>query len=159
MLNVWALMRHKFLILIVFLSLLCPSPVHKATASAYIDYEVPVNNLTISETTHLDVWKLCEKNDFSYELFLAVLHIEGVNDPKTVSIEAEIENLVNIRNYWSQQGFPDEIVFDLMLLSREIGIEGCEIFIKDSDSNKLKSDYVQKVTEYKYYLEQTQIII
>ncbi|PKL78932.1 MAG: hypothetical protein CVV25_09805 [Ignavibacteriae bacterium HGW-Ignavibacteriae-4] len=113
----------------------------------------------MSETTHLDVWKLCEKNDFSYELFLAVLHIEGVNDPKTVSIEAEIENLVNIRNYWSQQGFPDEIVFDLMLLSREIGIEGCEIFIKDSDSNKLKSDYVQKVTEYKYYLEQTQIII
>jgi hypothetical protein len=46
------------------------------------------------------------------------------------------------------QGYSDENVFNLTLLSRQRGIEGCKIYIKDND-NYEKDIYVQKVTEYK----------
>ncbi|KJS84279.1 MAG: hypothetical protein JM58_11305 [Peptococcaceae bacterium BICA1-8] len=105
------------------------------------------------ENTQLDIWKICEENDLSYELGLSVFQIEGVNDFQTGNIRAEIEKLAYLRDYWSEQGFPDEIVFDLMLLSKQRGIDGCENLMKDTDAYHL-DNYVQKVTEYKFYLEQ-----
>ena len=116
-------------------------------------YEVPIYKISISESTQRYIWKLCEENHFSYELALAVYQIEGNYNTQIDSIKAEIEKLVYYRNYWTEQGFPDEVVFDLVLLSRQRGIEGCKIFMEDNDSYYLDS-YVQKVTEYKYYLEQ-----
>jgi hypothetical protein len=107
----------------------------------------------ISENAQRDIWKLCRENDLSYELVLAIYQIEGNNDTQIDSLKVEIENLLYLRNYWAGQGFSDEIVFDLMLLSRQRGIEGCKKYMEDNESSEL-DEYVQKVTKYKYYLEQ-----
>ncbi|NBJ14491.1 MAG: hypothetical protein FNP40_02740 [Dehalobacter sp. 4CP] len=104
------------------------------------------------ENTQRDIWKLCEKNKLSYELVLAVFQIEGDNNMQIDSIKAVIEKLAYYRDYWTEQGFPDEIVFNLMLLSKQRGIEGCKVFMENSDTYE-SDNYVQKVTEYKYYLE------
>ena len=147
------LIRCKFLIIIISLIFIYYLSVQKAAGSSSVDYETPIYMIPISENIQLDVWKLCEKHHLSYELVLAVIHIEGVNSIKIDSIQVEIEKLAYFRDYWTGQGYADEIVFDLMLLSRERGIEGCKIIMKDNNSN-YNDDYVQKVTKYKYYLEQ-----
>ena len=116
-------------------------------------FKTPIYEISIPESTQRDIWKLCEENHFSYELALAVFQVEGTINTEISSITAEIEKLVYFRNYWTEQGYPDEVVFDLVLLSRQRGLEGCAIFMKDNDSYHLDS-YVQQVTEYKYYLEQ-----
>lgn len=138
--------------LVILILIICPLVVPKAAESSAIDYEAPVYNIPISENTQHDIWTLCEKNNLSYELVLAVSHIEGDNNMQIDSIKADIEKLAYYRDYWTEQGFPDEIVFDLMLLSKQRGIEGCKIFMKNSNSYE-SDNYVQKVTEYKYYLE------
>ncbi len=147
------LIPYIFLIPIVVLILICHLAGQKATESRSIGYEVPIYKISISESTQRDIWKLCEENHLSYETVLALYQVEGDTKPQIDNIKADIENLVYFRDYWTEQGFPDEIVFELMLLSRQSGIEGCMVFIKDSDSYDLDT-YVQKVTEYKYYLEQ-----
>lgn len=149
------LKQHTFLILNVSLILFCLLVVQKAAGIPSVDYEAPIYKASISENTQLDIWELCEKNQLSYELVLAVVHIEGIDNTQIDSVKAEVEKLTYLRNYWREQGFPDEIVFDLMLLSRDRGIEGCKIFMKDNDS-AYQNAYVQKVTEYKYFLEQNQ---
>lgn len=83
---------------------------------------------------------------------MAIYQIEGKNISKSNYIKEDIEKFAYYRDYWTEQGFPDEIVFNLMLLSREKGIEGCKIFIEDNGYHYF-DDYVQKVTEYKCYLE------
>lgn len=145
--------RYTFLIPIAILMLICSLTVHKTAGSSFNGYEVPIYKMITSENNQRDIWKLCEENHLSYELVLAVFYIDGVDTTQIDNIKAEIEKLANHRDYWTGQGFPDEDVFDLMLLSRDRGIEGCKIFMNDSDSYHL-DDYVQKVTEYKYYLEQ-----
>jgi hypothetical protein len=45
------------------------------------------------------------------------------------------------------------MVFQLILISRQRGLEGCIIFLNDNDSSDYDK-YIQKVIEYKYYLEQ-----
>lgn len=108
--------------------------------------------MSISESTQRDIWKLCEENCLSYEMVLAIYQVEGNTNPQIDNIKADIENLVYFRDYWTEQGFPDEIVFELMLLSKQRGIEGCKVFMEANHSYDL-DPYVQKVTEYKYYLE------
>lgn len=148
------LIRYTFLIAIVVITLICSLGVKKAEGSTSIDYEVPIYNISISENTQRDIQKLCEKNHLSYELVLAIYQTEGVSNIQIDEVKADIEELVYIRDYWALQGFPDEVVFDLMLLSRQRGIEGCILYMQETDNYYLDS-YVQKVTEYKYYLEQS----
>lgn len=125
-----------------------------AKVSSSSDYEVPIYKISISETTQRDIRKLSEKEHLSYELVLAIYQVEGIESTQMDDIAADIGKLVYLRDYWTEQGFPDEIVFDLMLLSRQRGIEGCKTFMQDNGSSDLDS-YVRKVTEYKYFLEES----
>ena len=142
-----------FLITIVILILICPLAVQKTEGTSSNGEEAPIYKVSISENTQRDIWRLCEKYALSYELVLAIYQIEGDNNTRIDNIEAKIGKLAYYRNYWDEQGYSDEIVFDLMLLSEQRGIEGCKIFMKDSDYYDL-DNFVQSVTEYKYYLEQ-----
>ncbi|MHB1650847.1 MAG: hypothetical protein ACYCVD_00025 [Desulfitobacteriaceae bacterium] len=146
--------RYTLLIPIVILILISFLAVQKAEGISSIYYEAPIYKIPISENTQRDIWKLCEENHLSYELVLAIYQIDGINNTQIDNIKAEIGKLAYIRDYWTEQGYPDEIVFDLLLLSHQRGIEGCINFMKDSDAYDL-DHYVQKVTEYKYSLEQS----
>lgn len=119
-----------------------------------ISGEATIYNISMLENTQRDIWTLCQQNNLAYELVLAIYQIEGDNSIHIDSIKAEIEKLVYLREYWAQQNFSDEIVFDLMLLARNEGIEESIISMKDNDSYGSDNDYVQKVTEYKNYLDQ-----
>jgi len=154
MFNIRRLIRYTFLVAIVILILICTLAFQKTNKDSSIGNEVPIYLIPISEETQRDIWKQCEKSNLSYELVLAIYQIEGESVFQTNNIKTEIESLVCFRDYWIKQGFPDEVVYNLMLLSRSRGIEGCIIFMKDSESYDL-DNYVQEITEYKYYLEQT----
>lgn len=148
------IVRYTFLILIVITILIGPYSSQKAEGISFVDYKAPIYQIPISKDTQYDIWKLCEKNSLSYELVLAIFHVEEIKTNKIDNLKAEIKKVAYIRDYWANQGYSDENVFNLMLLSRQRGIEGCITFIKDND-NYEKDKYVQKVTEYKYFLEQS----
>jgi len=154
MLNVKRLIWYTFLVAIVIMILICTLAFHKTNKDSSIGIEVPIYLIPISEETQRDIWKQCDDNNLSYEFVLAIYQIEGDSVYLTNNVKTEIESLVYFRDYWSKQGFPDEVVYNLMLLSRSRGIEGCVIFMKDSESYDL-DNYIHEVTEYKYYLEQT----
>lgn len=128
--------------------------VQKAEGISSADYEMPIYKISMLENTQHDIGKLCEENELSYELVLAIFYTEGIQDLPMDAAKTEIEKLVYLRDYWADQGFPDEIVFDLLLLSREKGIEGCLIYLNDDDFYA-PDHYIQKVTEYKYELEKS----
>lgn len=154
--------QYALLIPIVVLILICSLSVQKAAGNsstnaeeiASINYELPIYKISISETTQREIEKLCEKEHLSYELVLAIYQVEGIDSARVDDIKADIGKLVYFRDYWTEKGFPDESVFNLMLLSNQRGIEGCITFMEDNHSYELDS-YVQKVTEYKYYLEES----
>jgi len=95
----------------------------------------------------------CYKNDLSYEFVLTIYQVEDIDNILIEDIPAEIQGITDIRNYWAEQGIPDEMVFDLTLLSRENGIESCKAFIKDNDNYDL-DNYVKEVAECKVNIEQ-----
>jgi len=154
MFNARGLMWYTFLIPIIIFILSCPLAFPTAAVNSSNSYEVPIYQIPISEKNQHDIWKLCEENHLSYELVLAVFQTEGFNNISIVNIKTEIEILAYYRDYWDYQGLPDEIVFDLLLLSKQRGIEDCITLMKDNYAYEL-DNYVQKVTEYKYYLEQS----
>lgn len=138
--------------------MICPLVISTAAESTSLDYEAQVNKVPIyevpfSENIQHEIGNLCENNHLSYELVLAIYQVEGYSSTQIEDINAKIEKLASYRDYWAEQGYPDEIVFNLMLLSERRGIEGCTAFMQNNDSYE-QDDYVQKVTEYKYYLEQ-----
>jgi len=141
---------------LIILILICSFSIPTAAENVSIAYEVPIYQIPVSESTRRDIWNLCEENRLSYELVLAIFHTEGIHYEQLDAIKPEVEKIVYLRDYWTKQGFPDEIVFELMLLSRQRGIEGCLGYMKDNKSYNL-DDYVQKVTNYKYYLEKTEL--
>jgi hypothetical protein len=118
------------------------------------DYEVPIYKIPVPESAQRDIWSLSEENNLSYELVLAIFQTENVTDYQMDNIKEKIESFAYYRDYWSGQQCPDEIVLDLMLLSIQRGISGCVVFVKSNDSGET-DDYVQRVTEYKYFLEQS----
>ncbi len=118
------------------------------------DYEVPIYETPFSETTQRDIGKLCEENHLSYELVLAIFHIEDIQDMKMDDLKIEIERLAYLRDYWANLDYPDESVYYLMLLSIQRGIEGCRSYTEDHGSYD-QDPYVKEVMEYKYYLEQS----
>lgn len=141
---------------IIILMLICSFSISTVAENAAIAYEAPIHQIPVSESAQRDIWNLCEENSLSYELVLAIFHTEGINYEQLDVIKTEVNKIVNLRDYWAKQGFPDERVFELMLLSRQRGIEGCLSYLKDNESYSL-DNYVQKVTDYKYYLEKTEV--
>ncbi len=127
--------------------------VKKVAEVSVIGEDVTIYKISIPENTQREIWKLSQKNGLAYELVLAIYKVNSDNNIQLGSVEAEIEELVYLRDYWAKQNYSDEIVFDLMLISRQRGIEGSIVFMKDNESYEF-DDYVQKVTEYKYYLNQ-----
>lgn len=115
--------------------------------------EITIYKISIPENTQREIWKLSQENGLAYELVLAIYKVDSDKNVQMGSVEAEIEELVYLRDYWDKQNYSDEIVFDLMLISRQRGIEGSIVFMKDNEYYEL-DDYVQKVAEYKYYLNQ-----
>lgn len=116
---------------------------------------VPIDEVSISEEAQHSIWDLCEKNNLNYEFVLSIYYVEGINNPTSETVKADISKLTNIRDYWSNQGVSDETVFDLTLISWKRGIDGCKSFIENKTEVALEADdFVQKVTAYKYYLEQ-----
>ena len=61
--------------------------------------------------------------------------------------------MIYLRDYWAENGYADEDVFDLMIISRDMSIEGCKDYVKENPKYK-DHEYPKRVTEYKYYLEQ-----
>lgn len=148
------LIRYTFLIPVIIFILSCPLAFPTAAVKSSNSFEVPIYQVPISEKTQHDIWKLCEENHLSYELVLAVFQTEGINNISIVNIKTEIEILAYYRDYWACQGFSDEIAFDLLLLSKQRGIEDCITLTKNNYAYEF-DNYVQKITEYKYYLEQS----
>jgi len=114
--------RYTHIIPIAILILICSLTVQKSTVISSSGYEAPIYLIPISENIQRDMRELCERNNLSYELVLAVFHVDGVDTTQIDNIKLEIEKLAYLRNYWAELGFSDEDVFDLMLLSRDIGI-------------------------------------
>ena len=127
--------------------------VEKVAEVSVIGEEITIYKISIPDNTQCEIWALSQENGLAYELVLAIYKVDSDKNIQIGSVEAEIEELVYLRDYWEKQNYSDEIVFDLMLLSRQRGIEGSIVFMKDNESYEL-DDYVQKVTEYKYYLNQ-----
>lgn len=183
--NARSLIRYAFLLPIVILTLICVLSVQKAEGVSSVepnvvfpinpkeissmdaergsstidyDYRIPIYNISISEVTQREIWKLSKKENLSFELILAIYQAEGIDSKPIDEIKADIGKLVDYRDYWAERGFSDEVVFDLMLLSKQRGIEGCITFMEHNNSYNLDS-YIQKVTDYKYYLEERPEVI
>jgi len=153
------LTQYKILVPIVILMVIFSLAINDAEAIVLAPnegpiYEMPIYEMPISESTQHYIWDLCEEKEFPYELILSIYEVEGFGSIKLGNIKSDIETLVYYRGYWAKQGYPDEFVFNLILISRLRGIEGCRIFMKHTESYDL-NDYVQAVVEYKFYLEQS----
>ncbi len=148
------LIQYKLFIPIIIIVIIFSLIVNDAEAIVSVPNERPIYEMPISESTQHYIWKLCEGNEFPYELILSIYEVEGFGNLKLGNIKSDIETLVYYRGYWAKQGYPDEFVFDLILIARLRGIEGCRAFMKHTESYDL-NDYVQAVAEYKFYLEQS----
>lgn len=120
-----------------------------------MSYEVPIYLIPIPENTQREIWKLSQENHLAYELVLAILQIDAHYNTRMDEVKAVIDELAYYRNYWAEQDYPDEMVFDLLILSAQRGIEGSKSFIANNNAYD-QDDYVRKVTAYKYYLDQNQ---
>lgn len=113
----------------------------------------PTYNVPIPGSAQAVIRALAEENNFSYELVLAIFTIDALEDFTTARIIEEIESLLLIRNYWEEEGYSNETVYFLILLSRQRGIQGCRLFMATNESPD-EDQYVQNVTQLKYLLEQ-----
>jgi len=118
-----------------------------------VSYEMSIDLITIPENIRHELRRLCEENRLAYGLVVAIIETDAKFSNRMDEIEAVVEELAHYRDYWTTEGYPDEIVFDLLILSAQRGIEGCKSFITDNRAYG-QDDYVQKVTAYKYYLDQ-----
>ena len=140
------------IIILIFIS-----PIFSNTLSSMFsnsDSASPIYNVAIAADTQQNIWKLCEGKDFSYELLLSIYHADGINDRAIQEVEKDIVELIYLRDYWAGKGYADEDVFDLTIISRDMSIEGCKDYVK-ANSDYKDNEYLKRVTEYKYYLEQS----
>ena len=111
--------------------------------------------VSLSERNHLVIWESCLKNNLSYELVLAVFYQDGISPAEPQKMTEKIQELSYYRDYWSNLGFSDERVFNLMLLSNRKGVSYCLEKLMEEDQCSIdKDEYVQSVAEKKYFLEQ-----
>lgn len=153
MLNKKRVKLNAILIVAIIIVSICIFAALRSADKSSVGSEIHIYNINISEDNQRNIWKHSEKNKLSYELVLAIYQTESENDSFFNNINKEIEELAYFRDYWTELGYPDEIVYSLILISKERGINGCLDFMKNNDSYEL-NNYVQKVTEYKFFLEQ-----
>ena len=151
------LIQYKLLVPLIMLMVIFTLVANDSEAIVSGENERPIYVMPISEITQQYIWKLCEENEFPYELILSIYQVEGFSDIKLGNIKPDIEALVYYRGYWAKQGYPDEFVFDLILIARLRGIEGCRTYMKNTEAYDL-NEYVQAVADYKSYLEQSLMI-
>lgn len=144
---------YAILIAIVIIIPICIFSDLKSVDKSSVVSEMHIYNISIIESNQRYIWKQSEKNKLSYELVLAIYQTESENTSLFNNINEDIEKLAYFRDYWTELGYSDEVVYNLMLISKERGINGCLNFMKNSDSYDL-NNYVQKVTEYKLRLDQ-----
>ena len=140
----------------VIVTLIFISPILSNKVSAILsssDSSGPIYNVATSAVTQQNIRKLCEEQDLSYELLLSIYHADGINNTVIQEVEKDIEGLTYLRDYWADKGYADEDVFDLMIISRDMGVEGCKDYVKGNPNYK-ENEYLKRVTEYKYYIEQ-----
>lgn len=77
-------------------------------------------------------------------------HFDPINPVDNIT--AGVYYLAKLRDTW--QGYSDEEVFSLMLISYNRGIQGCKKYVEKYGT---ENDYVTKVYEYKIMLEQQNI--
>ena len=153
MLNKKRVKLNAILIVAIILVSICIFAALRSVDKSSVGSEIHIYNINISEDNQRNIWKYSEKNKLSYELVLAIYQTGIENDSLSNNISKEIEELAYYRDYWTELGFPDEIVYSLILISKERGIKGCSDFIENNDVYD-QNNYVQKVTEYKFFLEQ-----
>ena len=133
------------------------SPIILNTVSHTIsnsDSASPIYNVATATDTKQNIRKLCGEQDFSYELLLSIYHADGIENRAMQEVKKDISELIYARDYWAGKGYGDEDVFDLMIISRDMSIEGCKDYIKENP-NYQDNAYLKKVIEHKYYLEQS----
>jgi len=116
--------------------------------------EGPIYDVAIAAETQQNIWKLCEDNDFSYELLLSIYHEDGIGGKAINEVEKDLKELVYIRDYWAGKEYADEDVFDFTIISWDLGIEECEAYMEEYPAYK-DNEYLVRVTEYKYALEKS----
>jgi len=147
----------KYTFIVGIIILIFISPIFSNTLSSLFsnsDSASPIYNVAIAADIQQNIWKLCEEKDFSYELLLSIYHVDGINDRAIQEVEKDIAELTYLRDYWTGKGYADEDVFNLVILSRDMGIEGCKDYVKENPNYK-DNEYLKSVTEYKYYIEQS----
>ena len=147
--------KSTFIVIIVILIFI--SPVFSNKLSYMFSSSVsasPIYNAATAEDTKQNIRKLCEEQNFSYELLLSIYYADGINPNRVIQeVEKDISELTYLRDYWASEGYADEDVFDLMIISRDMSIEGCKDYVEANPDYK-NNDYLKRVAEYKYYLEQ-----
>ena len=113
-----------------------------------------IYNVAMAETTQQNILKLCQEEDFSYELLLSIYHADGTENREFQLVEKDIAELNYLRDYWAKEGYSEEDVFELMIVSWDMGLEGCKSAIAENLNYK-ENEYLIEVSEYKYYLEQS----
>src|SRR5659263_368594 len=147
----------KITFIVGIIILIFISPIFSNTLSSMFsnsDSVGSIYNVAIAGDTQQNIWKFCEGKDFSYELLLSIYHVDGINDRAIQEVEKDIAELTYLRDYWTGKGYADEDVFNLVILSRDMGIEGCKDYVKENPNYK-DNEYLKSVTEYKYYIEQS----
>ncbi|HZK71228.1 MAG TPA: hypothetical protein VFD03_06880 [Clostridia bacterium] len=154
------LIKRKFTkatLIVVIIALIFISPIFSNTLGSIFSNSInasPIYYVATAEDTQQNIRKLCEEQDFSYELLLSIYHADGINNRAIQEVEKDMAELTYLRDYWAGKGYGDEDVFDLMIISRDMSIEGCKDYVKENPNYK-DNEYLKRVTEYKYYLEQS----
>ena len=66
------------------------------------------------------------------------------------NIQAGIWYINHLRNYWYSKGYDDENIFDLILISYNLGVDGCNKYVS---KHGLNYSYVNKIIKYKDNIE------
>jgi hypothetical protein len=82
---------------------------------------VPIDLIPIPESTLREIWRLCEEKRLAYELVLAILQTDAHYSARMDELGVVIEELAYYRDYWTAEDYPDESVFDLLILSAKEG--------------------------------------
>ncbi|HZK72222.1 MAG TPA: hypothetical protein VFD03_12020 [Clostridia bacterium] len=154
------LIKRKFTkatFIVVIIALIFISPISSNTLGSIFsksDNASPIYYVATAADTQQNIRKLCEEQDFSYELFLSIYHADGINNRAIQEVEKDLAELTYLRDYWTGKGYRDEDVFDLMIISRDMSIDGCNDYVNENPNYK-DNEYLKRVTDYKYYLEQS----
>ena len=145
------LMQPTSLVIATAIILTCSYAIQKVEGITF-NYDIPAYSTSMPDAIQPGIEQLCETNNFSYDLVLAIFHVEDKKNVQNDEITKDVKNLIYIRDYWAGQGYSDEDVFALMLLSREKGLQYYIAYMEKNDTYTT-DDYVQNVAQYKYYLE------